>query len=208
MAGIPAGRRCTVARGANDQLVVWSPLPATRERIEELKRLGDPAAFVVASRFHDSFFADYFEAFPDTVFLAPPGPARDHASWPLVTIPPGHDLLAGFDWVEMAGMPRVQEHVFVQHDTGSLIVADMIFNVPRVGGWFDRLLLKMADIGVRPGPSRLWRTLIKDRRAFGASLEHVLSWKFDRIMPGHGECVPSGGRELLAGAFARWRIPG
>jgi glyoxylase-like metal-dependent hydrolase (beta-lactamase superfamily II) len=35
------------------------------------------------------------------------------------------------------------------------------------------------------------------------SLERILAWDFERIVPGHGEVVASGGHEAFAAAYSR-----
>ena len=204
MAGIPAGRRMVIARGANDQLIVWSPLPGTPGRVSAIRALGEPAAFVIQSRFHDRFIPDYFRQFPAAQFLAPAGSIGDHPDWPLKELHSHNDLLAGFAFQEVAGMPKVREHVFLHPATKSLIIADLLFNLPVRGSWLERLLFAMADIGGKPRPSRLWRSMIKDRAAFTSSIRRIQSWDFDRILPGHGECVHANGKQVFAEAFDRW----
>ncbi|MGH7337976.1 MAG: DUF4336 domain-containing protein, partial [Myxococcota bacterium] len=53
----------------------------------------------------------------------------------------------------------------------------------------------------RFGPSRLTRLLVSDRAAFRRSLEHILRWDFERIVPGHGDVLEQGGRAALRAAW-------
>lgn len=54
----------------------------------------------------------------------------------------------------------------------------------------------------RFGPSRLIRLLaVSDRRALGRSIERILEWDFERILPGHGEVVEKGAKEALRRAW-------
>lgn len=204
MAGLPAGRRVAVARGASGQIVVFSPLPVSSVAIADLRELGEPAAFVIPSRFHERFFSDYFEYFPRSVFLASKASLADHPNWKLSAFSPSSSELAGFDVVEVEGMPAVQEHVFYQRATRTLIIADLLFNIPESGGWFTRTLLKIADMGGRPRPSRLWRTVIKNSREFGLSLQRIRKLDFDRIIPGHGEVIAADARKIFDEAFSHW----
>lgn len=207
MAGMPVGRRTAVLRRADGRLVVWSPLPATPERVAALAALGEPAAFVVASRFHDLHFPGWFGCFPGARFRAPAGVRRDHPDWPLEPLRADDEALAGLRFTEIAGMPRVGEHVFLDPATRTLVVADLFFHVPRFPRPWERLLGALAGIGGPPRPSRLFRAMIRDRDAFAASLREVLSGEFDRIVPGHGECILAGGNRVLREAFAPWLSP-
>lgn len=49
--------------------------------------------------------------------------------------------------------------------------------------------------------SRIFRAFIKDRNAFRKSVEDVLAWDIGRIIVGHGEIVPTGGKDVLAEAL-------
>jgi hypothetical protein len=114
MAGIPAGRRMTACRGDGGQIVVFSPLPCSDENVAKIRDIGEPAAFIVPSRFHDNFFDDYFERFPKSVFLAGKAAIRDHPRWRLVELMASRPELAGFDMViagRLSGRARVPTRV-------------------------------------------------------------------------------------------------
>lgn len=161
MAGLLAGRRVAVARGTTGQIVVFSPLPVSDSAVAQLREIGEPAAFVIPSRFHEKFFSDYFVHFPRSVFLASQASLADHPRWKLKDFSLSSPELTGFEMVRVDGMPAVQEHVFYQSATRTLIIADLLFNIPQSGSWFTRTLLKIADMGGKPRPSRLWRTIVR-----------------------------------------------
>jgi hypothetical protein len=54
----------------------------------------------------------------------------------------------------------------------------------------------------RFGPSRIIRLVgVSDRVAFRGSLEHLLRWDFERIVPGHGDVLERGGPAALRAAW-------
>ena len=106
MAGVPAGRRMTVCRGGGGQIVVFSPLPCSDENVAKIRDIGEPAAFIVPSRFHDSFFDDYFERFPKSVFLAGKAAIRDHPRWRLVELMASRPELGDDAGVQEVGHQR------------------------------------------------------------------------------------------------------
>lgn len=199
--GVPIGRRCAVARSTAGELVVFSPLQATPETTAALRSLGRISAFVVPSLFHDRFYEDYFPLFPEAVFLANPAAMASHRAWPLQKLSADIPQLSGIRFVEMKGMPRLQEHVFLHEASRTLIVADAIFNLRKSDGWSHRFALLAAGIKETPGLCRLFRTLVRDRKALADSLETVLAWDFDRIVPGHGEVIETRAKDILAHAF-------
>jgi hypothetical protein len=199
--GLPLGRRCAIARNAHGELVVFSPLEGSAPNLESMRRLGKVAAFVVPSRLHDRYFDGYFSHFPGAKFLGSSAVRAENSRWPLVEITPEHPQLDGFRFTTLAGMPRVQEQVFLHESTGTLLLADALFNIPEVPNGLGGMLMKLAGIGGEPRPSRLFQKLVKDRQAFAASLREVLSWNFDRIVPGHGDVIERSGKEVIRRAY-------
>ena len=206
MVGIPAGRRLTVCKDGVGQITVFSPLPCSDENVAKLRRIGEPTAFVIPSRFHDNFYEDYMGRFPRSAFLADKAVLGDHPRWRLMNLSPSRPELAGFDMVAIDGMPNVQEHVFCHRATRTLIVADLFFNVSLPAGGLAWCLGKLAGIGGRPKPSRLWRAMIRDRSNFRRSLCQIMELDFERIIPGHGELIESNAKQVLGDAFSNWLV--
>lgn len=202
LAGLPVGRRVAVARAADGRLVVFSPLRGTPEHIAALRTLGEISAFVVPSRFHDLFYPKYFRTFPDARFLGSGAIRDEHPDWPVTEIRDDTPELAGFAWQLIAGMPEVEEQVFLHRATRTLVIADALFNVPAPAGFLARLVSWAADIGGGPPrQSRFGRINVRNRAAFAASVEKVATWDFDRIVPGHGDVIERDGRRVWHAAF-------
>ncbi len=203
---VPFEHRMTVARGSSGSLLLHSPVALTPELAVELEGLG-PVRYVVApSLLHDLYLQPYFERFPEARFVAPPGLAELHPGLPACGVL--DDGLDG-EWrddlrlMKIEGMPRADEWVFLHSETRTLIVADLIFNFGRVDSWVTRSLLRLAGTYGRPACSRLFRMLIKDRDAFLRSLARLWDWEFDRVVPGHGMILQSGGKPELRRIFSR-----
>ncbi len=64
------------------------------------------------------------------------------------------------------------------------------------------MLLRLNDCYCKFGPSRLLKSVIKDRAALRRSIDHLLDWDFDAILVSHGRNVKTGGKALLRDAFA------
>lgn len=202
LAGLPVGRRVAAARAADGRLVVFSPLRGTPENVAALRALGEISAFVVPSRFHDLFYPQYFRAFPEARFLGSSAIRDEHPDWPITEIRDDTPELVGFTGEVIAGMPKVDEQVFLQHATRTLLIADALFNVPAPAGLFARLVSWAADIGGgAPRQSRFGRMNVRDRAAFAASVEKIATWDFDRIVPGHGDVIERDGKRVWREAF-------
>lgn len=43
----------------------------------------------------------------------------------------------------------------------------------------------------------LWYVAVKDREAFGHSARRILGWRFDRVVPCHGDVIETGGKGVF-----------
>jgi hypothetical protein len=83
-----------------------------------------------------------------------------------------------------------------------LVLTDLCFNIQSSSSVRARFFFRANGMWQRFGPSRLIRWLgVSDRAALENSLEHVLRWDFERILPGHGEVIERGGRDALRAAW-------
>jgi Domain of unknown function (DUF4336) len=203
--GLKMDHRMTVVRLSTGGVWIHSPCACRPELAHELRALGSPLLFVAPSRFHDLYWSDWFEAFPDASFFAAPGVRQDHPDWPFQ-----HTLAesANFPWEPdiggyfIDGMPSLNEFVFVHRVTRTLIVADLLFNIARAGqNFLGALFLKLNGIHDRVGVSRIFRSLIRDRAAFRESIVELLTEEFDRIIVGHGGIVSTDGKAVLRNAL-------
>jgi hypothetical protein len=84
-------------------------------------------------------------------------------------------------------MPQIQEHAFFHRPSKTLIVADLMFNLPpNVGAWTQLFLRAAAGIRDYPGMSRLFRFMIKDRAEFVSSIGRIADLDFDKVVVTHG----------------------
>jgi len=196
-----------VVRLRDGGLFVHSPAPLSGELRSALDELG-PVRFVVpASALHGHLFMEqYRDAYPRVeLFAAPELPRRrpDLAFADELGDEPDPRWSSELDQALLRGHRLFPEVVFLHRATRTLLVGDLAWHVtPRMSaaarvwaGWRR---------GVRPTPA--FRLALRDRTAARASLERILRWDFQRIVPGHGEIVEMGAREALAEGYA-WLHP-
>jgi hypothetical protein len=113
------------------------------------------------------------------------------------------------DWADvltpffLAGAPVADETVFVHQPTGTLVVTDCYFNlVLGAPGFMSPIMLRILGAWKRPGQSRLWRKLVKDRPAMIESVRAVQAQRFDRLVMAHGEIIKSGAHAAYIQATA------
>src|SRR5690606_28854100 len=108
------------------------------------------------------------------------------------------------DSCRLRGQPYLDEVVFLDRPSRTLIVADLCAEVGDEWPPGSRLLARLGGIRGRHAPPRDVRLLFRfgDRAAAGRSLARVLGWDFDRLVLAHGRLVEAGARPLLRRAFA------
>lgn len=203
--GADLGHRMTVVRRANGELWVHSPIRWSEELAAELAALGPLRDLVVPSRYHDTWMPRWFKKYPAARVCVAPGVAEDHPDWPSSMQLAGPALAEWAPDLEQGpvrGMPSFNEYVFRHVPSRTLIVSDLVFHFPpgtRTGWTRAVLWLNRTYGGLRS--SALLRLAIKDRRAFQRSIEEIRRWDFDRIIPGHGTVLDTGGKAAFDLAF-------
>jgi hypothetical protein len=202
MLGGHQGRVVTVIRLGSDKLIIHSTGPFTPGDVAEIEQLGTPAWLVDSMLRHDTFAKEGRAAFPRLPYLAPPGfsATAEVKAQPLLPAPP--EWAPEVRVLEIAGMPKAREHVFLHAPSRTLIVADLAFHFLPSSGWTSFFRRALMGVKLEPDSARLFPLLIKDRAAYDRSIRELLSWDFDRIIVGHKEPVPAQGKERLRQALA------
>lgn len=199
LVGCRVGRNVTIIRLASGRLVIHSTAPFTPDDVAAIVRLGTPGWLVDATRFHDTFASAGRAAFPGIPYLAPPAFPSRVATTDLLPPPPEWD--GELEVVALEGMPGVREHAFHHHPSRTLVVADLLFNLEATG-WTRWFLGTFAGLGPKPGMSRFFRFMIKDRNAFRASLDRLRALPFERVVVAHGRPIKVEAARVVDQAFA------
>ena len=200
---VPIPVRMTVIRLADGRLVLHSPGPLSAALRDELDALGR-VAFLVVPEAHGAFAEAASRSYPDAQLLAAPNaPARRRAlafHGSLADDPPA--AWAGQIESHAVRGFRLNEVVLFHRPSGTLVLTDLCFNVQRSDRPVARLFFRANGMWQRFGPSRLIRLLVpSDRTALRASIERILAWDFERIVPGHGDVLERGGPAALRAAW-------
>ena len=199
------GTRMTVIRLADGSLFLHSPVELDAATRAEVDARGAPQFIVAPNLLHHLYAGAYLTAYPRATAVAAPGLARKRADLKFHGVLGGeaHPGWAGqIDQLLFAGMPALNEVVFLHRASRTLILTDLAFNVRRTDSVVTRILLTLDDAWGKFGPSRISRLFIRDRRAARAALDRIMQWDFDRIIVSHGEIVEHGGRHAMNAAFA------
>jgi hypothetical protein len=197
--GVPAlRRRMSIVRRGDGTLLFFNAIPVDDPTLAEIRALGKPADLVLPQHLH-MIDAHAFRAKLGVRVFAP-GATRDVVARQVQVDGAFHDLppdpgvavgtVAGFKTGEGFMTVRCGPHV-------SLVVADVVLNVPRGPGILGLLFHLMGFSGDRPKlPVPVKLRVVRDRPALRRWLEQVASTPgLARIVPSHGPVVdrdPSG----------------
>lgn len=199
------GHRMTVVRLPNGGLWLHSPVAFSDALAQALATLGSVQHIVAPNCVHDTYLEGWFAACPTARFHGAPGLAKARPTLPFtdtLSDAGAPEWAAVFDQHILRGMPRINELVFFHRDSGTLIVTDLVFNLGPDMPILSRVLLRLNQCYCTFGPSRLLKSMIKDRAALRTSLETIFAWDFDRIILSHGENILHDGKNRLRDAFA------
>ena len=180
--------------------VLWSPASTFDEAT--LRALGTVTDIVAPNLFHTDGAVAAARVHPQARLWGPVG-IEAHA-------PSVRWLVLGRDaWIHedalqhltIDGMPTINENVFVHRASGTLFVADLVFNIVDPQGVGARVILSLFGTWKRFGVSRLYLKRVTDRAAFEASLKRLHAGAFDAIVVAHGERVDSGAKDRLFAAL-------
>jgi hypothetical protein len=196
--------RMTVVKLSDGGLVLHSPIRLDGSLRAELDGLGEVRAIVAPNKFHHLFVGDCCAAYPNAKLygvMGLPEKRRDLKFDGMLADEPRVEWRGDIEQRRILGMPMVNEVAFFHPSSRTLILTDLVFNVPRGRPWGIPIVTRLLGVGGRFGPSRLGRWLIRDQQATRESLGHILRWDFDRLILAHGDVVETGGHRKLRDAF-------
>jgi hypothetical protein len=203
--GAQIGCRMTVLRLGNDDLLLHSPIQLTPEIRARLDRLG-PVRHVLAPNLDHYLFVREYRAFPDARFYAAPGVQQKLPAFRFDVILEHPRTVAAWsdtlDQVYFRSSTQLQELVLFHRATGTMVAADLAFNVQSSAGRLSRFMLRLNDSYKTFGPSRVCRRHIKTPHTARADLDAILALSPERLVVSHGEVLRSGATGALTRAYA------
>ncbi|MEM1250485.1 MAG: DUF4336 domain-containing protein [Acidobacteriota bacterium] len=197
--GMRMRTRMTVIRKPNGGVLVHSPIELSDELAAEIESMGTVEEIVSPNLFHHLFLRGALDRFPNAEFYASEGLAKKRQDLPSATsLVPQQNWLGCLDVFALGGMPRFQEFVFLHRPSKTLIVTDLIFNEPVGETASTRLFFRIFGTYGRLAVSRLFRGVIQDKKAFGASLEPIVSLECERVVMAHGKILESDAQQRFA----------
>ena len=205
--GLSLGARLTIACLRSGELWVYAPFAISDEDADAIRAQGQVAHIVAPNSFHFTQIGDFARRFPDAQLWVVPALATkldDVPHLPLHALPPSWD--GDFDGLLFDAALGYQEWAFCHRATRTLLVTDLILNVPRPDNPLGRVMGALLDEGRGAKTSRLVRAAIyggRDLPRARQAVHQIGRWDFGRIVMAHGSLVPRAGQHVWRRAF-RW----
>lgn len=184
----PLERRMTIVRLKDGDLIIYSAIALDERQMQRIEAAGRPAWLVVPGDHHRTDAKIWKDRYPDIKVVAPAGArkAAEDAVHVDMTEPDFQDDEVSF--VTVRGLAGHEAALIVRRKAGTtLIVNDIIGNMPRGSGFVLRLMGFAGDEPHVPGPVK-WG--LKDKAGLR---QQLLSWASQpalrRIIMSHGEPV-------------------
>jgi len=203
--GLQLGTRTTVVRLTNGGVWLHSPGPLQPALTAEISALGPVQALVAPNAMHHLYLTQHIPAFPQAaVYVSPALPAKLKGALTYEILSDEPPTLWRNELAQhlVGGMPKLQEVVFCHRASRTLILTDLAFHIRHSDSWFTRFFMRLNGAYGHFGPSRIFRTLVKDRAAFRSSLVRMQEWDFDRVIVTHGDVLENGGKTAMQTQYA------
>ena len=173
---IQLNTRMTIVRLENGGLWIHSPVKWTPELNAQIVQLGLIDYIVAPSCFHHRFVGPWKEHHPTAKICAPKGLQKKRDDLTIDHILQADTELWSneIDYFEVKGMPIVQEHAFFHRSSQTLVITDLFFYLPLATG-FTSFYAWINGVKNKVATPLLFKSAIKDKSAFKASLEHLRS---------------------------------
>jgi hypothetical protein len=207
--GLLFNTRMTVCRLSDGGLVVIAPIRGSEDLTASIDALGPVRAIITPNLMHHLYVGEWMEAYPDAMSYGPPGLAAkrpdlafSHQLGPELDDVLGDDLLH----FPIAGIPKLNESVFVHRQSRTLIATDLCFFMPKATG-LTGLFASLTGIKKRPRCEPSVRILIQDKGAFRASLQPLRAMAFQHLSMCHDSVLSTGATEAIQGVLDQLSVP-
>ncbi|UOA26464.1 DUF4336 domain-containing protein [Pseudosulfitobacter sp. DSM 107133] len=191
-------------------LWVWSPVALSQEIRAAVDALGQVRHLIAPNSLHYTFLGEWAAAYPDARVHAAPDLTSQVAGTVIhATLgdEPAPAWAGTVDQVIVRGNRITTEVVFFHRETATVLVTDLVQQIPQ--GWYRgwRALVARLDLMTAPVPSvpRKFRMATRDKTAARNSVRRILEWPTDCLVMAHGTPMRTGGNAALQNAFG-WLI--
>jgi len=207
--GLLLNTRMTVCRLSDGGLALVSPVRSSEELRASIDALGPVRAIIAPNLLHHLHLGGWMEAYPDALSYGPPGlAAKRHDLTFTHELGPAFGQAFDTDLLQLpiAGMPKLNESLFLHRQSGTLIATDFCFLMPDATG-LTGLFASVMGIKKKTRCEPLFRVLIKDKTAFQASLQPLRAMEVRHLSMCHHHVLSVGASEALQQVLDQLKVP-
>lgn len=198
------GQRMTIIRLRSGELMIISPVKLDQNRREELAKLGPVRYLIGPNSMHHLSLKSYQEAFPEAKMAAPAKLQEKRKDLQFqITLEDGKTdpWSDEVDMVLVNSKSKMSEAVFFHRASRTLILTDLLFNVPEPRTWTQKIAYSLNGMQKLPVMSRIGRKLFNDHQHLKEKVKSISKWDFDQVVVAHGEIIVKGGKAKFLESF-------
>jgi hypothetical protein len=211
--GLDIGSRMSVVRLPSGALVLISPIELKAQDCQSLNLLGSVGHIIAPNLFHHFSIGSTQKLYPNAQTWGVAGLTEKCPDLRVDQHLPSsgsfektleYFSFKGFKALMPNGVKPANETVFYHRPTRTLILTDIAYNFDKNNTLGTRFAAKVL-LGSYETlmPSRFEKLATRDKTQVKHSVEQVLNWDFDRVIPGHGSVVETGGKAQFEAGY-RW----
>jgi hypothetical protein len=199
-------RRMTVIRLRNNEVWIHNPMQLEAKDLSWLSSLGFVRGLVAPNAFHVSDLIWMSERFPQAQIVCPLSFAKNHpeiADKVGFTTDVAH--MTSDRELEFFPVPgvRFEETVLFHTLSRTLVVCDLMMNMPQASTFFTKAFYKLNNMGECCAPTRTLRWVFtKNRKELLLFVEQIAELNPKRIIVNHGEIFEGEGGNQIRTSFA------
>lgn len=203
--GFEIGRIMSVIQLSSGGLFIQSPSELTDELESALNELGEVRFVAPTSKLHGHLYMEqYREVYPNAELLAAPGldgRRPDLVFDQLLGDIPDPRWATDIDQIAILGNRWLTEIAFFHRPSRTVILGDFGYHIGESSPLKTRVMARIAGVYKQVGCTVDYRLAIRNNETFRRSIQDVLAWDFDRVIPGHGEIIEADGKQAVLDGF-------
>lgn len=203
--GFEIGRIMSVIQLSSGGLFIQSPSELTDELESALNELGEVRFVAPTSKLHGHLYMEqYREIYPNAELLAAPGldgRRPDLVFDQLLGDIPDPRWATDIDQIAILGNRWLTEIAFFHQPSRTVILGDFGYHIGESSPLKTRVMARIAGVYKQVGCTVDYRLAINNNETFRRSIQDVLAWDFDRVIPGHGEIIEADGKQAVLDGF-------
>lgn len=203
--GFEIGRIMSIIQLSSGGLFIQSPSELTGELESALNELGEVRFVAPTSKLHGHLYMEqYREIYPSAELLAAPGldvRRPDLVFDQLLGDIPDPRWAPDIDQIAILGNRWLTEIAFFHRPSRTVILGDFGYHIGESSPLKTRVMARIAGVYKQVGCTVDYRLAINNNETFRRSIQDVLTWDFDRVIPGHGEIIEADGKQAVLDGF-------